>query len=87
MEINPQATDHKVCYICRFLVREADVNGSSQTILLPGTVLDILREMSDEDCQAIGLDPKFSRPEWMVRFRLKPSLELFCCNLRRSLTL
>ena len=80
MEINPQATDHKVCAVfVVFLVHETDVNGSSQTILLPGTVLDILREMSDEDCQAIGLDPKFSRPEWMVRFRLEPSLELFCC--------
>ncbi|KAK3014995.1 hypothetical protein RJ639_007248 [Escallonia herrerae] len=29
-------------------------------------VLSILKRISDEDCQLLGLDPKYSRPEWMI---------------------
>jgi DNA-directed RNA polymerase II subunit RPB1 len=28
--------------------------------------LDILKRISDEDCLALGFDPKFSRPDWMI---------------------
>ncbi|VFR02519.1 unnamed protein product [Cuscuta campestris] len=29
-------------------------------------VLSILKRVSDEDCQLLGLDPKFARPDWMI---------------------
>jgi DNA-directed RNA polymerase beta' subunit len=29
-------------------------------------VLSILKRVSDEDCRAIGLDPEWARPDWMV---------------------
>ena len=29
-------------------------------------VYNILRKISDEDCVAMGLDPKYARPEWMI---------------------
>jgi DNA-directed RNA polymerase II subunit RPB1 len=28
--------------------------------------LEILRRISDEDCEALGFDPRFSRPDWMI---------------------
>ena len=27
---------------------------------------EILRRMSDEDCEALGFNVKFSRPDWMI---------------------
>lgn len=29
-------------------------------------VLSILKRISDEDCQLLGLNPKFARPDWMI---------------------
>ncbi|KAG9143347.1 hypothetical protein Leryth_022599 [Lithospermum erythrorhizon] len=29
-------------------------------------VLSILRRISDEDCQLLGLNPKYARPDWMI---------------------
>lgn len=29
-------------------------------------VLSVLKRISDEDCQLLGLDPKFARPDWMI---------------------
>ncbi|XP_077241839.1 DNA-directed RNA polymerase II subunit RPB1-like isoform X2 [Tasmannia lanceolata] len=29
-------------------------------------VLSILKRISDEDCQLLGLDPKYARPDWMI---------------------
>ncbi|KAK7395062.1 hypothetical protein VNO78_15604 [Psophocarpus tetragonolobus] len=29
-------------------------------------VLDILKRISDEDCQLLGLNPKYARPDWMI---------------------
>ena len=34
--------------------------------LTPQEALRILRGISDEDCVALGFDPKFARPEWMI---------------------
>ena len=34
--------------------------------LSPTEALRILRGISDEDCAALGFNPKFSRPEWMI---------------------
>ncbi|KAF8022821.1 hypothetical protein BT93_F0363 [Corymbia citriodora subsp. variegata] len=29
-------------------------------------VLSVLKRISDEDCQLLGLNPKYARPEWMI---------------------
>ncbi|KAA8532028.1 hypothetical protein F0562_006830 [Nyssa sinensis] len=29
-------------------------------------VLSVLKRISDEDCQLLGLNPKYSRPDWMI---------------------
>lgn len=29
-------------------------------------VLEIFKRISDEECIALGLDPKFARPDWMI---------------------
>ena len=29
-------------------------------------MLSILKRVSDDDCRAIGLDPEWARPDWMV---------------------
>eukprot|EP00890_Picochlorum_soloecismus_P003544 jgi/Picsp_1/4190/NSC_01699-R1_protein len=34
--------------------------------LSPTEALRILRGISDEDCVALGFDPKYARPEWMI---------------------
>ncbi|KAJ3374315.1 DNA-directed RNA polymerase II subunit rpb1 [Allomyces arbusculus] len=34
--------------------------------LSPSQVLQILKKISDEDCESMGLDPVFARPEWMI---------------------
>lgn len=28
--------------------------------------LEIFRQVSDEDCKILGLDPRFARPDWMI---------------------
>lgn len=32
----------------------------------PERALEILRRISDEDCELLGFSPKFSRPDWMI---------------------
>ena len=34
--------------------------------MLASKVLDIFRNISNEDCETLGLSPEHSRPEWMV---------------------
>lgn len=29
-------------------------------------MLSVLKRVSDEDCQLLGLDPKYARPDWMI---------------------
>lgn len=29
-------------------------------------VLSILKRITDEDCQLLGLNPKYARPDWMI---------------------
>ncbi|WKA05236.1 hypothetical protein VitviT2T_023214 [Vitis vinifera] len=29
-------------------------------------VLNVLKKMSDEDCILLGLNPKYTRPDWMI---------------------
>ncbi|KAL6513541.1 DNA-directed RNA polymerase II subunit rpb1 [Orobanche gracilis] len=35
-------------------------------ILSAGKVLSILKRITDEDCQLLGLDPKYTRPDWLI---------------------
>ena len=32
----------------------------------PEKAHEILKRISDEDCAALGFDPRFARPDWMV---------------------
>jgi DNA-directed RNA polymerase II subunit RPB1 len=29
-------------------------------------VLNVLKRISDEECQMLGLNPKYARPDWMI---------------------
>ena len=35
-------------------------------ILSAERVLEIFKRISDEECSILGMDPKFSRPDWML---------------------
>ncbi|GFP88230.1 DNA-directed RNA polymerase ii subunit 1 [Phtheirospermum japonicum] len=35
-------------------------------LILPKYVLSILKRISDEDCQLLGLNPQYARPDWMI---------------------
>ena len=46
-----------------------DVNEKSQEKkmnVMAERVLEIFKNISDEDCRVLGLDPKFARPDWMI---------------------
>ncbi|KAK7486909.1 hypothetical protein BaRGS_00021880 [Batillaria attramentaria] len=46
-----------------------DVNEDNQERKMAVTadrVLEVFRQISDEDCRILGMDPKFARPEWMI---------------------
>ncbi|EFN55020.1 hypothetical protein CHLNCDRAFT_134851 [Chlorella variabilis] len=34
--------------------------------ITPEKALEILKRISDDDCRALGFDPRYSRPDWMV---------------------
>jgi hypothetical protein len=34
--------------------------------ITPEKAIEILKRISDEDCKALGLDPQYSRPDWMI---------------------
>lgn len=49
--------------------RKDKVNEDSQErkiILSAERVLEIFKNISDEDCYILGMDPKFARPDWMI---------------------
>ena len=29
-------------------------------------VLEIFKNISDEDCRVLGMDPRYARPDWMI---------------------
>ena len=29
-------------------------------------VLEVFKNISDEDCRVLGLDPRYARPDWMI---------------------
>ncbi|KAI6236689.1 DNA-directed RNA polymerase subunit [Aphelenchoides besseyi] len=46
-----------------------NVNEDTQERKIPFTAekaLEIFKGVSDEDCEIMGLDPKFSRPDWLI---------------------
>ncbi|KAI5438680.1 DNA-directed RNA polymerase II subunit 1 [Lathyrus oleraceus] len=46
-----------------FTVTEINVVGD---LLCPLKVLSVLKRISDEDCQLLGLNPKYARPDWLI---------------------
>ena len=34
--------------------------------ITPEKALEILKRISDDDCRALGFDPRYSRPDWMI---------------------
>jgi DNA-directed RNA polymerase beta' subunit len=46
-----------------FIVTEINVVGD---LLCPLKVLGVLKRISDEDCQLLGLNPKYARPDWLI---------------------
>lgn len=43
-----------------------DENQERESILTAEKVHEIFKLISEEDCIALGLDPRYSRPDWMV---------------------
>eukprot|EP00029_Vermamoeba_vermiformis_P000981 TRINITY_DN1114_c0_g1_i1.p1 TRINITY_DN1114_c0_g1~~TRINITY_DN1114_c0_g1_i1.p1 ORF type:complete len:1749 (-),score=528.73 TRINITY_DN1114_c0_g1_i1:193-5355(-) len=41
-------------------------NGEQRKVLTAEEVYNILKQISDDDCRAMGFDPRFSRPDWML---------------------
>ena len=37
-----------------------------EMVVTPDKARNILKRISDEDCKALGMDPRYSRPEWMI---------------------
>eukprot|EP00027_Filamoeba_sp_ATCC50430_P000934 CAMPEP_0168554826 /NCGR_PEP_ID=MMETSP0413-20121227/7995_1 /TAXON_ID=136452 /ORGANISM="Filamoeba nolandi, Strain NC-AS-23-1" /LENGTH=1668 /DNA_ID=CAMNT_0008585609 /DNA_START=242 /DNA_END=5249 /DNA_ORIENTATION=- len=51
--------------------KQVDANNVEKKIVLSAEkVHAILKRISDEDCKAIGLNPKWARPDWMILTRL-----------------
>ena len=46
-----------------YVVTETYVVGE---LLNPLKVLGVLKRISDEDCQLLGFNPKYARPDWMI---------------------
>ncbi|MCQ2816410.1 MAG: DNA-directed RNA polymerase subunit A' [archaeon] len=44
----------------------ADEDGDRKDAITAEQCLRIFKKISDEDCYLLGLDPKMSRPEWMI---------------------
>ena len=43
-----------------------DDSQEKKIILTAERVLEIFKNISDEDCVVLGLDPVFCRPDWMI---------------------
>ena len=56
MELTAEWSDKK---------RNAD-SQDKKIVLTAERVLEVFRNISDEDCVILGMDPKFARPDWMI---------------------
>lgn len=48
----------------------SDPNFEKKQVLAPERVHSVLKRITDEDCIAMGFNPKYARPDWMVLTRL-----------------
>ncbi len=77
--IHSQSKDIQCCHECGsvqpkfsknnlniFIGKKNENNITEKMILDSEECYRILSNISDDDCKILGLDPKFSRPEWMV---------------------
>lgn len=46
-------------------IKDAKVQ-TNRTVITPQSCLDIMRKISEEDCELLGFSYKYSRPEWMI---------------------
>ena len=46
--------------------RTNDENQEKKIVITAERVLEVFRKISDEVCVMLGMDPKFSRPEWLI---------------------
>lgn len=54
--------------VANFKTTASEENGANdaKTYLSPDKVLSILKRVTDEDCIAMGFNPIFARPDWMI---------------------
>lgn len=77
--IHEQTKDVQCCYECGcvqprysknnlhiFIGKKNENNVTEKMILDTNECFRILHNITDEDCKILGLDPEFSRPEWMI---------------------
>jgi len=43
-----------------------DDSQDKKIVLTAERVLEVFKNISDEDCAILGMDPKFARPDWMI---------------------
>ena len=43
-----------------------DDNQEKKIIVTAERVVEIFKNISDENCELLGMDPRFARPEWMI---------------------
>lgn len=47
--------------------KKVDDDAQEKKILLSAErVLEIFKNISDEECECLGMNPRFARPEWMI---------------------
>ncbi|KAG5185243.1 hypothetical protein JKP88DRAFT_271988 [Tribonema minus] len=47
-------------------MEEVPGNGDRKQVLSAAKVYEIFKMITDEDCRALGLNPEYSRPEWLL---------------------
>ncbi len=43
-----------------------DDSQDKKIVLTAERVLEVFKNISDEDCVILGMDPRFARPDWMI---------------------
>ena len=64
----PRYTRKGVSIVVEYPNEMQDIPGTGQNkqSLSAKSAYDILKKISDQDCITLGLDPKWSRPEWLI---------------------
>ena len=46
--------------------KKKDLDESEIKMITPEQIRRIFERINDEDCELIGIDPRYSRPEWLI---------------------